>query len=588
MELGELIAAIERTINGETHSAYDETLAIERFARAVWLEVGQDAMILVGRENADQGQKDKIIALTKSITRLCLSPIYSLYNKIFRVDGVRKDAQHDSKDDLIEIERLTGAYYQKKDVEAFLQTKFLLLNFIDPNAWHLVEQRRTVDVESVVTVESVYPFIVSSKQAINYAYQNGNPIWLVVQRTRRVMLENGSFQDVDDFYLYAANYVLEYRDALGTLPDQYEGTFVSETSTEYYTRIHVTGTTEFPGAKVGAYDKDERPDVKETPFAPANGTLRDIVPTKARFDLTKEKHFFAKKYIYNEDCPRCGGDGRDEGRECPSCKGSGRVFHENGLDIIEFNLPDNKSDLIPLRDLVHYEDVPVDMVRYYSEELERMRINIQLAVFNTIVQDRNIVAKTATEIIAEWEEVNNRCFAFAQTIAHHEELVWRITAQYLEKSDGFKRTYAFNTDLKLKPLDILLAQYQKMKEIGMSYDALWSVYCDILEKQHVNNPQAILDIKARERFRPWRSRTFAEISMILSARSPEDHSRFVYENFDEIFDEVERNLPTDANGLVSGFGALDYSKQKELFDAAVTAVRETVTNYERPALLNEL
>lgn len=588
----EATAILNDTISGDKrHKNYEREVYLASWCQGMMTGKGPvtEKIIKAYRHKETDEQKEERLMLTNSLTGFALNPIYLLYKKSYRADGIREEIIHpDEAKKMIVDKALDGFYGPQKGVDYYLRERLLNGEFYDPNRWLIVDRIDTRLSDGSITSIQPYPFEVSAEQAINYHIENNRPVWLIARHQRMetvVRSKSTSTQAVHDYFFYAAGLMIKYQEYLKdsqVVPDAPDYIQVRETGSKK-TRLfaawyYETGSEEFPGDKVGAYPDPESPDncVKVPPYYPAAPVLTDMIWDKSSLDLTKRKHVYPKRHQYTADCDYvpaighgdpCNGGYLDDAKTvaCPKCKGTGEMTHSGEQDVLKYRLPkdlqDIRGQLIPLSSLVFYEDTPEWIPRYLEECIERDRLRVHIAVFNTSAEERPTVAKTATEINVSWDEVNNVVIEHANRASYMYELIARISAQYLGVSDGFDARRQVPHDLKLEPMESLIARYDAAKKAGMPYEVVWGINEDIITKQYRNNPDRIAFIKAKEKHRPFRSKDEGSAAAIIQTRSQTDPTRVLYENFDLIFVRIEEKLKT---GDQPAFAEVPFARQTEL------------------------
>lgn len=587
------------------HPFYDRMVYMADWSYAMMTGEGQTTIDIIRafRPKEDFQQTKQRITLTNSLTGFALNPIYLLYKKVHRVDNIRADKEHEAAEEQLEaIEEVTKTFHQGQDVEVYLNNRLLHMNFYDPNAWILTERADTRGLDGEITKLISYPFEVTAEQAINFEYENGEPKWLIVEHKRiEIVREFDEVtkeftiheHEVSTYYFYAAGIQVVYYEYVKDNPQDalfYTTIFdINNKERTFAVYENETGSTEFPGDKAGFYFDPyaNQPDVFVPPYFPAQSVLTDLIWDKSSLDVTKRKHVYAKKYAY---VPRCDYVSPDQGtycvngtmydhdnREhgtCPSCNGTGSAIHHGELDLIEFKLNpniDDPSKLVKLQDLFAYEDLPEWLPRFLDEQVDKDRSRIFIAIFNSVSEEAPLVTKTATEVTFGWEQVNNVVSDYARGYSRMFEKIYRVTAQYLEKQEGFNVNHQFPNDLKLEPLGVLIQRYEAAKTAGLSYPILWAIQCDILNKLYKNDPNKIANIKAQELHRPFRSMSTENAFEVSRGRDQLDHARILLENFDLIFTRIDQKLTPE-----NPFYKIAYDGQVEMIEAEIEILSEEI------------
>lgn len=537
------------------HSDYDRCREIARKSLVFMTGVGQDEdYLLLLRDKETERQKQIRVKVTKPITPLALNPVKTECAKIFRVDGITISIEGN---DIADLNEALETYHSNASLENYLERRYVHWNFIDPNGWLITERRNNYDELGKVKRVDVYPLEITSEQAVNYRYDNGVPIWLVVKQEREEVLSSGTSQTVSDFYFYAAGVALRYSEFVETpleIPGATEIRLLvdgNEDASRFMFAAYSTGTEEFPGHKWGAYDDMEGDGTVRVPifWDGARYLLEDLIETKSVFDVSKHNHVFPKLFHYEQRCKHQDSTGACEGgymngdknRICPSCQGTGGNMHFSESDVITFELPnlEDFSKLPPLNSLAYYHEPPLEVTKALYEWVQDFKEQVYIASFNSTNVDRAQVSKTATEISKLWDDINTRIYPLASWSSRLFEKVVRVTAQYLEKRD-VKVRHSYPRDMKLEPLEVVIERYKATD--GLPYEVRESVLFSVLGKTFLDNPKKAENIKAWQYWMPFKSLSTETVLFVLQDRANDDFDKVLYQNWDAVRIEVERKL----------------------------------------------
>jgi hypothetical protein len=185
-----------------------------------------------------------------------------------------------------------------------------------------------------------------------------------------------------------------------------------------------------------------------------------------------------------------------------------------------------------------------------------------LAVYSQQAIDAGTLATvaTATQASIEYDKINNKLAPLASMIEKAYELAWRVAFNYYG-SQAESVMFAFPQDFKLQSISTLMAEYKQALEAQMPYQVLQAIRGDIMKKVYRNSPEVISLANALEQHRPMRSKTTEEALMLLQLRDPADPERQLYEQWDNVTQEMELlNIP---------FYLLTYQEQRSrMYDSA--------------------
>lgn len=606
MDSDKAVALIEETIiYGLRTPDYERNVEVARLSR-MWLTgEGQDTEYLMKvRDKETDREKTIRVKATKPITPFALNPVRTEFDRVFRADGIVKEVGHDDPEKEKVISAKLGNYFAEQSIHRYFEEKYYRKQFEDPNAWHLTVFRR-VERDGVLKDIVPYPLEVSSEQAINYHYENGVPVWLIVMVAREERyLDGGELktETVHDYYFYAAGIEIKYtRYKYAELPEGKEVVNLEcatgnglEPSTFTREVFKNTGTTEFIGNKFGSYpDPETNGNTMVPPYwQGAKYLLEKLINMNTSFEVSVFNHVYPKLFHYDYQCTyseiyqdeelTCerGYLGGFKGKECPKCKGGGGSMHVSESDIITFDLTPFMDDLSKMPDLskiAHYVQPPLDVTNELWNWLNEYRKWVYVSAFNSGSLEKVSKQMTAEEVDKLWEEKNTRIYPSVLHLARLTERAVRICAQYLEADEGLKVRFFVPPQLKLEPLGVLLARYERAKTAGLPYEVLWDIQCSIFSKTMLDSPDRVAEIKAWEHWRPFRSHAREDVSIILSTRSHDDPEKVLWENWDSVKREVSEALSgKKENGRPIRFFELKRPAQKKYIGDAVKVIAGNV------------
>ena len=579
------IQALRDTVQFDLrHPHYNATVELSEFLYKLSSGKDQEDLVTSYKERESEEQKAQRIKLTRSMTKYATTQVSNFFGRVRRSDNRKKTIEHTSEQALDRINEQVKNFFAGQSLEDYLFDTMLSFTFMDPNAFLLFERKDERGPRGEIISTKTYPVMVLSEQAINYNFVDGQLEWIVIhmERPEMVRSDDGSIEQVmrNDFYLYAAGFTIELKqveDMNAPIVDGQEFFTVDsgydKEATVYLQTIYNPGTTEIPVHPVGAYFSQENPAIFASPLEPAHEVYHDLINLKSEFDLTKALHTFMQKIQYAPPCDfenemgHCQ-SGYIAGHICPSCKGTGVEVHKTSQDVILVKWPASKEEWIPLEDVAHYVELPEWLPKWQAEQLEVLLKRISLAVFGTeVFTAPSAGARTATEVMIEWEKVYDKLTPFANKISEIYRKAVRLIAQYLEVDEGLTVDHKFPYDFKFETINDLLLMLQSAKDSGASFEVQDEIERRILEKQYANTPDRMRKIAAKRKFIPFRGKSIEEIAIIIANRADSDPDRILYESFESIFAEIEDETPD--------FYLFPYSVQKQIvMDKAEAKSRE--------------
>lgn len=575
------------------HKHYDRTLAVREFSHQIVTGENQGKIIERYRRSESEDLKKQRIRLTNTLTKYAISRPRKYWKKIARVEGINVDHTSKDKERIGDLHATFKNFQDGRDLIQYLNWKLEFLGVTDPNAWVIYERLDTRDAEDQVAKVRVYPFVVPCEDVLNFDYKFGELEWIVVRtKTLETTFTKGAKVEawLEDFYLYAPGFLIRAREVgKKTKPEKDEKPVkvrvggAGPTKTFLFSAFQ-NGTTEVPALPVGAYQDEKTEQQSFVPwFDPAEHVLCDLIRDKSFLDVTKTVHAFPKRWEYVRPCTyeskEAGGKcergflSGDLTKRCPACGGSGKSpTFQTEQSVLQLAMPKGDlKDLLELSRLSHMESPSIDLPKWLAEQVAEAERRVMNAVFNSgIIEKASGQAdKTATQTNYEYEDIYDVLEPFAATISRHYELAYRVAAQYMTVPD-FTVSHRFPKDFKLKTLDDLLTELEKMKSSGAGFDAIRSVRLQIIEKQHEDEPQSVARIIARYDWLPFDDKSESEVAMILAGRSPLDFQRVLRENWLEIFVEIEHENDSPQ------FFELEHDRQKKIVEEKVAEFKARI------------
>lgn len=537
------------------------------------------------RPKEDKEQEDQRVRLSNAITAVALAPAYSYFEEVERVDGLKKTVEGPPDTLRARVDEHLGRYFHADNLHRYCFSAALHFNKTDPNAWTVFEAIIGPTETGANAVQDLYPVEVSSQEVRGFRFdQTGTLEYLAFEFKRRARQRGGTGEkELSDFYLYGAGFSIHFAqvDPIYEAPDYagmgYDLTDINGIS--YFARIATNALLEVPAIRWGAYWSSEYPlySVAETPVAPAIPLVEELLKDNSLLQLSKYLHAFPEKWQYVRRCNHrdesgreCqygyyGGTRRDEDM-CRACKGSGKVMVSGEQDVQTLAWPERAEDLVELSRLSHYVERPIELVSFFRSEVDRAARLITWAVFNQQTTDVGEVLRqgeTATKTRMDYDKIYNKLAPFAETIARAWETAQRTAYQYYGSAADADMTYP--QDFKMKTVAELLDEYGRARENGVPYEVTWGIAQDLLRKQYRNAPDRAAEVAAFERWRPWKDKTPEEIVLILQSRAETDPARVLWENWDQVVEQVRLSLSGGPN-----FGKLPADEQRAfLYEAAV-------------------
>lgn len=579
MEFQEIRGIVEHHIaTGERHEHYDLFCHIAKEARAFVTGEGQEVMIGSIRPDEDEHQKMVRIQVSEPKTPEAIAPVKTVVSKVYRSDGITSTYGDSYPDDRkAKLEGALSTFSGGMSLSQYLELQQSHYEFVDPNAWLIVERKDRYSSENTIISTQPYPVEFTSHEAINYGIENGVPIWLLALR-EGIEFVDGKEYKTENYYFYTAGKTVYYREHIDISLLSAEDLVnlvtveVDKDKPRYFVaEDHETGSKEFPGDKWGAYRHNAHDDltVKQPFYYGGKYLLQSILKKSSLKDVCIWKHVYPKMYAYDEKCDHSTEHGHCDGgkignRECPSCKGTGSKIHRSELDFIRIAIPPNTEDareLIPVDSFVHYVRPPLEATQFISDDLADDMQAFFLTVLNSNKEQQVFAPRTATEVTFDTENMNNACKPFADQNSRLNEKVTRVSAQYMEEDEGLVYNHSFGKKLGLESSDYLASQIERAKGVNAGFEIINAYYAKWLAKEYPEQPEVANNWLAFERHKPFAGFSEGAVFSIIQERDSKDFDRVLFENWDSIKRNIMQSQPN--------FYTLSYQRQSDIIRTEV-------------------
>ena len=580
-----------------THKHYKRTCELADFYYQILTGEDQKELIISYKPNETASQKQQRLRITNTKTAYIAGKVFQQWKEIQRndqnVDNI--DFVSDSQANQQAKEYLNTAtwdFYNGLSVTDYVHDFCRRMNFYDPNAW-LVEEFY-YDFEGNLRAA---PLELYSHNCVDYKRTYGVLDYVIGRWSVKCQAGKKEYKG----YKYTI-YGKDYSVSLTEIGEQgkcelkplelYDGEaerdyiYIEDLNGKvkvYLEEVFETMSGEVPAIQSG-YIRDAQ--TKWETFVgileSARNVFLDLINSKSEYDLHKALHGFIQKYAFVDKCTyttnsdagapdRCdGGKLRLSGQQCPKCKGTGVDVHTTVQDVIYVAKPEDKSQMIELDKLVHYVEIPKHIIDGHKEDLKEFEREVSLAIFNANVFDRSEIAMTATEKRLNLQGVYN---AFGEFCNMSLGRVYPFIIEQLARYNGFEDqmtvSYHCPQDYRLETIAELLQQRKSAIDAGAPYEIVQALDVQIMQKQHQDDPLYVAQMKAADKFKPFRGKTKDEVLVILSMLPQLHPKRILWMFFDDIFEAIFANP-----AYAELFHKWSYNNQKEVVGAEVKRIIE--------------
>lgn len=591
LSLDEAYSIIEQNITGKLrHPNYKRVTELATLYKQLITGNNIDSLLrqFTRREDNDLFEQRKKI--TQIITPAVAAAIRSPFYKVGRVNNIiRKIKFKDAKEDDVKLKKIEDAlrnYYGESSLDSYLKTRFVDLSFTDPNAF-IVTEFDPVPIGANGEMEALpqpRPCEISSKNAVNFEYNNNILQWLLVELPSNYLKEGKSVAGYS-YTLYFSEYALKYTqvdvEQYKTIAIGSTAQFVNQNGDYEVFRADETRAflvNEFehkskliPAKRIGyKEDLDTNGENFVNPFHDALCYFMKSIKTVSEFDLTMCLQAFPKLFQYVNRCQGKGDHGcskgiTTEGTTCAACNGSGLAIHKSAQDAVVLPLPRDKEEMFDLSQMIHTESLDIALPDFQNKYIQQLKNEVFNTVFNA--DQIQTPSGTATEAILTADNKNNTVYPFSEKLADVYKYIATVSCYYLDITDA-EIIYSFPKDFKFKTVDDLLAQLKLSNDSNAPGYVRRELSNDIAEQQFIDKPEELQRIRAKERFYPFPDKTDTEIIYIISNGKTTLFNEVLWANFDMIFGELEDESANNGNK----FYELAFKEQKRLLSEKVQAI----------------
>lgn len=596
MELQEARELVNRLIEtGETHQDYKRTIELAETYRIyiTGCEIEKKLIQYVPRE--DEILFQQRVALTKSITPAVASSIRQPYNKVARIDRIRKDVKLENDQRKKNVEEMIKGFFgaprkKNRGLQYWMKTRFCELQFIDPNSWVVIEWEAP---QSDAQVLKPRPFEVSANEAVNFFVVNDEVKWLFVKQAIKFETVNGVatggtgiqpgsqvapgalmpskvigkkvegwrytiydeeitvvYEQADADFIKQSGYTLKRGEEIVSLQEK-----------TYLVRSFEPKLGYAPVLRVG-YKRDEATKGRTfvNPWHDALCFFDKSLKTVSELDLTMTLHTFPQKLQYVHKCPgkgpeismKCNRGFLKDGSTCTACRGTGYKLHTTAQDAILLPMPDSPDDLLDLEKILVYKAPPMEIIKFQNEYTQQLERQAHQAVFNSQAFVKKTGAQgtsgapfqTATEMDYNMESVYDALEPFTEKSSE----IWRdiVTTFGIlagEKIEKIEVVYEFPADLKLKTGGILMAERKAAADSGAPAFLIEAIDDDLATITFTGDADTLEKYRVKRRFAPFSGKSADEVAELLTSSYVLKYPKVLYSNFESIFKEIETEKP---------------------------------------------
>lgn len=501
------------------------------------------------------------VLLTQLISPAVHNTLMAPARKIPRVKPTvrRADFGSDDKERTAELLNASKNFYAGKSVDHFFGSVLLDQGAIDPNAFCLLSFKKD---EENLKKPVAYPTLISCHDAWNFEYFNGDLQWLWVHRDITFKKRDESVRkpkagdqptgkkDISEvevkghwFCMYLPTFQIMFTqvdpskvstsveglvlDAQGKPVKSFESVSYSTQGRYYYRaasdELYEVVFYEQKAGKVPAFRLGYIPD-HETNGRTMVNLWHSALPyflkgvkAGSELDLTASLHAFLQKLQYANPCR---GYKNEAGRHwdcvngfepggkkhCRQCGGSGWDVIKSAQDHMTFRMPRTKEDFLDLANMVHYVPLPVEVLKWQDEYVDKLENKCYRAVYNSDRFRQDQVQSTATGEVIDLDAVYDTLQPVASWYSQSWVLVHFILASFVVGSDSIGQlrvAHQYPRNLRFETVTEAVTLMKGLKEAGARTSSLMAVNDRIEEDLYADDPVALKRQRVKARFDPF-------------------------------------------------------------------------------------
>ncbi len=536
--------------------------------------------------------------LTQVVTPAICNTLLSPQRKVPSVRPVINTAEYKTKD----VERETALwkeiqnFYGNKDVDFYMNEKFITLGNIDPNAFILTTFE---NFDNRYEKADVFAVEICCEDAWNFQYQNNQLQWLEVHKNIKYVLPekdkdgNPKTKKGDYFILYIDKDQIEFTqinslafellDAKKLYNEDKEVVDINATTINgtYYFKagrdeVYKVKFYEQKSMMVQAFRVGYLPDLetdgrtKVSFIHPALPYLLKSIKSVSEMDLTVSLHAFPQKFTYQPKCaaPGCTAGYLPDGAKCGQCDESGlSKLHKSSQDHVSLAMPRNPDQLLDLSKIAFYLAMPEGTVRWMDEYVDKLSKQCLGACFNSDRFTANSFSKTATGEMIDMQSVYDALQPLSEHYSFGRTYIVKLIAIFKDldnnKDNPLIVVHKFPRNFRFDSLSDLLDRLKIASDANASEAIIREINNEVAEQLYLDNPVALKEIRTRQLFNPFEGKTEDTIRFIISNGLATEYDKILWSENKSIISEAE-----DRSKDIS-FYDLKFSDQQKLIDTIV-------------------
>lgn len=585
------------TIKGKKHPHYERvTTLADKYLRLI---TGENLEPLLKQFNPreDSEMFKQRVALTKSVVGAVSNKVKGPFQKVARSNNVTRELIFTDDPDKNRISNLESAleeFWGDESLDDYMEDRIISLSFSDPNSFIVTEQ---MEINGEI---KVFPFEVSSYDAVNYQYTNNQLDFLVVSPNKTKY----TTYTAEFALVLVKKFTAENPDANGDIPKKEmpkgvnlvtDTEQISEKAGETQIKIGASiydiwlvpnECKEIPAIRVG-YLRDDLTDGNTylTPMHHGIPRMEKILKSDSELDMTISLHTFPQKLQYVQKCPGnpavgeiCdNGTIRHREEQCGTCKGQGYLFHTSAQDALIYPLPTQEElnaghQPMDLDKILVYKHPAIELIKFQNEYTRQLEDETVKDVFISQNFEKANGVQTATEITNDLESVYDTLWPFARKFSSIYKKQVRITACHNKLDNGLTVVHKFPKDLKFKTLGQLFEDLKKAVDANAPEFVIRQINDDIASKIWHDNPTALKKYNVKQQHAPFSGKTAQQIHDIISSGRSTEAKALLWVEFENILQQLQDESMNSEEETPRSFFDIPYEERVELIEAKLQEV----------------
>ena len=539
------------------------------YQKAMYLGSGEtlDKLLWEYRTKESDPQKKQRKRITISRSKHTIRQIENVINQLDTMDKPAINVIPVEKDD--PRADIMKEWIYNNNIASFCFEMVKYNNIVDANSFCVAGINEYNDLEF-----KVYP----SSSVYDFYIVNGNLQYVIFQSERTV-----NKKTVKDYILYSDESIVKVIHKEGK-QGMYNPAEIGPIENYYIEEEETKKNFAFPLGILKDATTNQKTFVALVDSA--SELLKSLHWQGSDLDTAKGTHGIIQKFAYTKPCRwtmrddtngnflACNHgfierDGTPTGHKCDACQGSGEQIHTSSQDVMTFPFPDmNAQNPLKLSDLTHTVFAPDNFLTFLKTDVADIVDEIMRTVFNSTIITKDEIAATATEKVIDLQGIYSTLNQVGMKVS--DLFIWMCEVKAsIEGYEGLSFLHGYTLNLKLESIESLAAKRKSLLDSGAPMEIIKSVDLAIMQKQHIDSPQAIERFSVWERYRPFSDKSENVVISIISGLAKTSRYRILYEYFGMIKSEVTSKYGND-------FFTMSHTERLKVINEEVDKIREEI------------